>query len=67
MIETLLQRIQATLLALYKTLSGKFGKKGKDADNWAVKIKSLYGESLKIEHTIEQIISLMNKISTVLL
>ena len=67
MIETLLQRIQATLLALYKTLSGKFAKKGKDTDSLTVKVKSLYGESLKIEHTVEQIISLMNKISTILL
>ncbi len=53
MLDTLLQRLQATLLALYRLQASRVAKKGKDsADGCAAPgllVKNLYAESLKIK------------------
>jgi len=59
---TLLQRVQSTLLSLYKIISAKPVKKGKEADGAGKKIKSLYGESLKTNEKVEDILALLKNI-----
>ena len=59
---TLLQRVQATLLSLYKLLMGKTPKKGKEPSPLVNKFKELYAESLKTKNIAFEILNLLNKI-----
>jgi len=54
--------VQATLLALYKTISNKPVKKGKDPDPNGLRMKALYGESLKTGQSNCDIILLLTKV-----
>ena len=65
LLRTLLQRIQATLLALYKLMATKqLPKKGKEAavDAASIKYKQLYSESLKANESAPSIIALLRSI-----
>ena len=62
LVGTLLQRVQATLLQLFKVLSNKTSKKGKEQITSAQRVKALYGESLKIDQGVEVIVKFLNKI-----
>ena len=59
---TLLQRVQATLLSLYKLLMGKTPKKGKEPSPLVTKFKELYAESLKTKNNAGEILVLLQKI-----
>jgi len=52
MLDTLLQRLQATLLAIYRLQAGRAPKKGKESSEGGAApcllVKNLYAESLKI-------------------
>ena len=62
MTNTLLQRVQATLLSLYKLLMGKTPKKGKEPSPLVTKFKELYAESLKTKNNAGEILVLLQKI-----
>jgi len=70
LLKTLLQRVQATLLSLYKLLatkqqtSGKKSKESAAADPLAAKFKQLYGESLKASESPEKLAALLRSIQT---
>ena len=64
LVKTLLQRVQATLLALFKAISSKPVKKGKDVDPNGPKIKSLYAESLKCNESVGEVLLLLNKVKS---
>jgi hypothetical protein len=68
MLDTLLQRLQATLLALYRLQASRLTKKGKDsAEGGAAPgllVKNLYAESLKIkDKSAGSILRLLQEIS----
>lgn len=61
-LKTLLNRVQATLLSLYKLYTGKQTKKVKECDVMTVKFKQMYADSLKSTQNLESLISLLHTI-----
>ena len=69
MLETLLQRVQATLLAIYRLQAARVPKKGKESTGEGAAapgllVKNLYAESLKMgEKSAGNILLLLREIS----